>query len=296
MAPDLSALTTAFVKFGGDIFRKNVNSMTASGPGVLVFKNVKEPIAMVKLSAQGGPRPYREQDDTAGNGAAFADRVLTVHQSKWDYDVDPEKYRNTYLASRPEVPFYQYILDQVATEYLAVINDVVAWGGIYNAAGAAAIDIADGWKKYIDAEILALNLVPVVTGAITAANAVDKVELVAESAPQWLRDKGFEIWASYSVYDKYKKHYRTLNGFNFGNGEIDRYRLDGMNGYLVPKSFLGTSQRLILSATNNFVMGTDGDRIQVAATARRNIIEVRQMMPVGFQFQDIAALVVNDQA
>lgn len=294
MTPDLSALTAAFVEFGGTIFRRQVNTFSAGGPGVLVYKNVKAPIALTKLSAQGGPRPYREQDDTSGNGVMFADRSLTVYQSKWDFDVDPERYRNTYLASDSRAPFYEYIIDQVSREYMASLNDVVAYFGVRNAAGSAAIDIADGWKKIMDDEVTALHITPIVTGAITAANAVTQVEIGAESVPTWMRERGFEIWVSYSVLDKYKKHYRALNGFAFNPDAIDGYRLDGMNARLVPKSFLGASQRVIITLPNNFVMGTDGEQIKVAASMRRNIIEVRMMMPVGFQIQDLDALRVND--
>ena len=97
-APDLSALTAAFVKFGGKILKKEVNELDLSSPAITVMKNIKQPEALPRINATGGPIPYRAQDDTAGNGVEFTDRTLTVYQSKWDFDYDPEKYRNTYLA------------------------------------------------------------------------------------------------------------------------------------------------------------------------------------------------------
>lgn len=298
MTPDLSTLTSSFVKFGGKIFMKNVNEADFKGQGIQVFKNVKAPIALPKLSAQGNPRPYREQDDTSGNDMKFTDRVLTVYQCKWDTDVDPEKYRNTYLADGSSNPFYQYILEQIAKEYLAQINDNVAYLGVYNGAGSTAAAIATGWGTIIAAEITATNLTPVVTGAITSANAVDKVELVAKDAQvkAWMRTKGFNVYCSFATFDKFCAHYRTLNGYQYKPGNNNEYWIDGINAKLKPVSWMGTSARLIATPDNNLVLGTDGESVQMAATARRNIIELRPMMPVGFQIADLGAMVVNDQA
>jgi hypothetical protein len=43
-------------------------------------------------------------------------------------------------------------------------------------------------------------------------------------------------------------------------------------------------------------MGTDSEGVQVHATQSRNIINVRLMMPVGFQIADVGALFVNGQS
>ncbi len=297
-APDLTLLSTQFVKFGGNIFRKHVNTFDAAAQGVLVYKNVKAPIALTKLSAQGGPQPYRAADDTTGNGAEFEDRLLTVYQSKWDFDIDPEKYRNTYLALADEsaVPFYQHILDQVSKEYLAAINDNTAYLGVRNGAGTTAADLADGWGTIIAAQIIAANITPIVTGAITNVNAVDKVNLVATKVPVWMRKMGFRVKCSYDVFDKYAQAYATAFGFQFIADAIGRYRINNANAYLEPESWMGTSQRLIAVPDNNLSMGTDGEGIGVHPSIRRNIIELRLMMPIGFQIQDLDAVVVNDQA
>ena len=61
-------------------------------------------------------------------------------------------------------------------------------------------------------------------------------------------------------------------------------------------SWMGTSQRLILTVGGNLIVGTDLEGVEVAASMRRNIVEVRQMMAVGLQIADLEALVVNDQA
>lgn len=292
-APDLSALTSAFVKFGGVILRKNVNDLDL-GPGILSLKTVKEPIAMPKISAVGNVRPYSAADATTG-GAAFTDRTLTVYQSKWDFDVDPENYRNTYLGD-PSVttPFYEYILNQVGVELMAGINDNVLGSGVRNAAGTTAADIANGWITLAKAAVTALALTPVAVGAITGADAVTKVETFAKSAPIWMQKKGFTIRCSYQTFHDYTAHYRTLNGFGFQPRQNGMYYLDGFaNVVLIPCSWI-TTDGLLAAIDNALVFGTDGDRIQVAASMRRNISEVRLMMPVGCQIADLDSILVSD--
>ena len=297
-APDLSLLSTSFLKFGGKVFRKRVSDWNMAGKGILVMKNIKQPTALTKLSAQGGPRPYRAQDDTTSNGVAFTDRILTVRQGKWDFDFDPEKFRNTYLASDSDKPFYMEALDQISKEYLAAIIASTMGAGNYDAAGTAAVALADGFLTIISDEVTATNITEVVTGAITAENAVTKVELLAREMPAWARERdGFRVLCSYDVFDMYADHYRAMNTYKFEPGADGKYRIDGFSkAYLQAEEFMGSSQRLIATVDNNLVVGTEGDSINVAASARRNILEVRAMMPIGFQIQDLAALKVNDQA
>lgn len=296
---DLQITTNSFLELGGPIFGKKVVSWNIRSRGIQVRTNVKVPQAMTKLSAKGTPKPYATGDETAGNGVKFTDRLLTAYQSKWDFDFDPEDFRNTYLAKADGAPFVEAANNQVADEYLGYLMTSTLYFGVRNAAGTTPADICNGFGKLIADEITATTLVPVVTGAITSANAVDKVELVAEGVPAWMRQDGatpFIVHCSYNVFDKYKKHYRVLNGFAFKPDETGKYKIDGVNAYLMPQTFMGASQRLIATLDGNLVVGTDIERVEVHASLRRNIIEVRQMMPLGVQIQDLDAIVVNDQA
>jgi hypothetical protein len=293
-APSLTALETAFVQ-GANIFRKNVLGWDLRGKGIQVRTNVVAPQALTKLSAVGAPRPYRTQDDF-GTGPDFSDRTLTAYQSKWDYEFDPENFRNTYLATLPDAPFEAAAVDQVSKTYLDTITRLTLWSGVRNGAGTGAADLCDGWGTIIAAEITATNLTPVVTGAIASTDAVTKVETLAEGVPLWMREMGFVVLCSYNVFDKYKKHYRTLNGFGFEKGENQEYNLDGINAVLRPVAFMGTSQRLVATLPNNLVFGTNVEAVETFPTPHLNIMKIRHMMPVGCQIQDLEALVVNDQA
>jgi hypothetical protein len=299
MTIDLQITTNSFVEQGGPIFGRHVLDWNIRKNGIQVRTNVKKPQAMAKLSAKGQPQPYAAADNTAGNGPKITDRVLTVYGSKWDFDFDAQDFRNTYLADlEDDTSFVDAANAQVAREYLSYLTTATLYNGVRNAAGVAPADICDGFAKIIATEITATNLVPIVTGAITAANAVTQVELVAESVPTWMREYpgGFIIHCSYNVFDKYKKHYRSLNAYAFKPDETGKYKLDGINAVLQPQAMMGNSQRLIATIDGNLVVGTDTDSVEVFASLRRNIIEVRQLMPLGVQIQDLEALFVNDQA
>jgi hypothetical protein len=298
--PDLSLIATSFVQFGGQVFGKKVLSWKLRELGIQVRTNVRAPQTLTKLSAVGGPRPYRSQDDTTGNGVKYTDRILTAYNSKWDHDFDAEEFRNTYLnMGVTDMSFAQAANEQLAKEYLDSIMRNTLYLGVRDGAGDAAVDICNGWGTILATEITATNIVPVATGAISSSNAVEKVEEVVQSAvgdKAWMRDEQGIVYCSYGMFDKYKTRYRALNGFQFQPGVLGDYKLDNLNAVLRPVPFMGSSDRLIYTLPNNLVFGTDVENIQVAASVRRNIIESRPMMSAGCEFQDLEAMIVNDQA
>lgn len=292
--PNLSITTNQFLG-SSSIFSSNVLSWDIRNQGVQVRTNVKTPQALAKISGVTGPRPY-STGDNFGNGVTVSDRILTAYQSKWDFDLDTENLRNTYLAELPDQTFEQYFHDQVTKEYLDYMLRLTLYSGVRNAGGAGAADICDGWGTIIAALITGLTLTPVATGAITSANAVTKVEQLADAVPLWMQERGHFIYCSYDVFKKYTAHYRTLNGFVFQPNATRQYALDNRNAYLRPVAWMGTSQRLIATIDNNFVFGTDIETTQLYVTPYLNYFKCRAMMVGGCQIQDLAALVVNDQA
>jgi hypothetical protein len=288
-----SALTAAFLQ-GASVFGKRVLDWDIRNAGIEVRTNVKAPQALTKLSADGVPRPYRIADDF--NGATFVDRVLTVSAAKYDMQLDPEDLRNKYLATLPEFPFEQFAVDQAAKQFLDAVTTSTLGLGVLNAAGSTAADLWTGWLSIIAAEITATTISPVVTGAITSANAVTKVEQVGDALPTLVKQNGFRILCSYDILSKYRIHYRTLNGFGFNKNEKGQYQLDGVNGVLQPQAWMGTSQRLIATVDGNLVFGTDIEGIAMHPTPYLNYLKTRLIMTGGCQIKDLAVLTVNDQA
>lgn len=291
----LTALNTAFAG-GAEAFAKAVLQWQIREAGVQVRTNVNTPQNMAKLTVDGEPEPYAIADDF--KGATFTDRTLTAYQSKHDLQLDAEDLRNTYLAELPEMPFEQFAVAQAVRQYLAKLQSDTLYLGVRNGAGTTAVDICDGWGTIIAAEIILASITPVVTGAITSANAVTKVELVADACSTIMHQRGFNIICSYDVLSKYRIHYRTLNGFGFNKSETGGYKLDGMNANLVPVAFMGTSQRLIATVPGNLVFGTDIERVSMYPTPYLNYLKTRLMMPAGCQIRDIGSevLQVNDVA
>ncbi len=299
-SPDLSAITSSFVEFGGQIISKQVNAWNVRQQGIKVMLGVNKPQVLPKLSATGTPRPYRSQDDTSGNGVAFDDRTLIAYQSKWDHDFDPEQFRNTYLSNNDERPYYVPALEQVAKEYLAYLNNSTLYLGVRNGSGTTPADVCDGWGTIIAAEIVNNALTPISTDDLTDTNAVDVIEGFVEEAAsgtnQFMLERDSIVYLSWGNWFKFMRSYRTLNSYQIKLDETMAYRLDNRNVTLRPASWMGSSNRLIYTLSDNLVFGTDVNSVATYASQRRNIVEVRHMMPAGCQIADLGVLFVNDKA
>ena len=300
-SPDLSLLADQFQEFGGPIFGKRVTEWNLSASGIQVRTNVNAPQALVKVSSLGKPRPYSTGDNADGNGPKFTERILTAYQSKMDFDFDPEKFRNTVLANASGSPFYEQSLNQMAKEYLDSINLSVLGLGVRNANGTDPEDICDGWltiiaKMIADTDAFEDTLTPITVGTPTADNAVAKFDIMKKAVPTWMKQQGFIIYCSYSQFENYAANYRTVNGFKFEPRITGDYPLDNSLSVIRPQAWMGSSNRLIATVTNNLVFGTDIERISIAATPYRNILKGRQMFPAGCDIQDPEAIFVSDVA
>ena len=289
---DLSALTTAFVG-GAEAFGKEVLDWDIRELGIQVRTNVNTPQAMSKFEVDGDPQPYRKQDDF--NGAEVTDRVLTAYQAKLDLELDPEDFRNTYLAELPEMPFEQFTVNQAAKQFMDAIYTNTLWTGVRDANGTDAADICDGWGTLIAAAITATDLTPIATNAITASNAVTEIEKVTNGVTAKMKQKGFNVYVSYTVFQHYRTHYRATYGFNFNPNQEGYYMIDGTKAKLIPVAFMGTSGRVVATYPGNLVFGTDLGRISMHPTPHLNLLQTRLLMPAGCQIRDLDVLFVNDQ-
>ena len=291
----LTDITNGFVG-SAEVYKKKVLQWNIRKLGIQVRTNVNTPQALAKFDTDNGPQPYRKQDDF--NGATIEDRVLTAYQAKYDQELDPEDFRNEYLADLPEMPFEEYAIDQGGKKFLDSLMTSTLWLGVRNASGTAAVDICDGWGTILAAAIAASDVTEVAGAAVTSSNAVTQVELVADAVPAWMKEseEGFIVMCSYGTLEKYRKHYRTLNAFGFNKNEQGQYKLDGINAVLMPCAFMGTSQRIIATMRNNFVLGTDTEQLRTYPTRHLNLLRNRILFPVGCQIKDLAALQCNDQA
>lgn len=291
---NISALTSAFVG-GAEAFGKEVLDWDIRELGIQVRTNVNTPQAMAKFDVTGNPQPYRLQDDFSG--ATVTDRVLTAYQTKLDLELDAEDFRNTYLAELPEMPFEQFTVNQAAKQFMDALYTDALYLGVRNGSGTAAVDCFDGWGTIIAAEISGGDLTNVIsTAAISASNAVTEIEKVTNGVSAKMKQKGFNVYVSYTVFQYYRTHYRATYGFTFNPAQEGTYMIDGTKAKLIPVAFMGTSGRVIATYPGNMVFGTDLDRICMHPTPHLNLLQTRLMMPGGCQIRDLDVIYVNDQA
>lgn len=290
--------------FGGKWFAQMTNDADFLAD-VELMKNVKTPTALPKLKIKGSPRPYRTQKDGAGNEINIADRILTAYQSKWDFEaIDVEVMRNTYLAKidggmdPQKIPFAKFVTEQLVKSYWAAINDDTFLLGVRNPSGTNAAAIFTGIGTIIADEITAGNLEAIVTGVITDANAVSKIDSFHENLPSYVKNKKLDFFCSWGTFEKYRRNYRSEFGFTFDPNQEGEYKLDGKSAILKPRSWMGNSERLIATPSNekNLFVGIDGDNVKLYPTPVLNTLDVRAMLPIGAQIADLDAIWVNDRS
>lgn len=261
---------------------------------------------LTKLKVLAGAKPFTDVFEAAGDALEYSGRDLVVRMGKRELLISPTKYRQSWMSEvmkpgvNPEdIPFAEYVWNQVMLELAAEINDSTAYNGVYNAAGATAADIATGFAKLIADEITATNLVPVVTGAITNTNAVSKFEQMWKSLPVTYRKAGANLYCSFNSYDKYQEDYREKYGKYMevpdgGYGYIDG---SSRKGVLKPVTWMNTSSRLITTPKENLLLGCDllSDLNKINTVPALWTMQVGIAFGIGFQIRDLEAIKVNDQ-
>lgn len=303
-----SPTITALAAYGGK-YEKKLFSTLRNNLDLLkdttVVPGIKNTLNLTKLTVGTGVRSYREQFDAQDTDLNYTPRVLATKLLKRDIQINPLKYRETWMSElmKPgvnpqDLPFAQYVYEQVVKQIASEVND-----GAYLAvlgAGASVADSFDGFAKIIADAILATDLTPVATGAITSVNAVASFESMMKSMPVAYRNNGFDIYTSYANWDLYQEDYREKYG---------KYIEPNTNGYffidstkrkvkVVPATWLGSSSRLIATPKENILTGVDavGDFDKIHVETEFELIKLRLLFAIGSQFRDLAALRVNDQA
>jgi len=210
--PDVSALAAYAGQYEQGLFSTMVNGLEV-GQDIRVIQNVKHKLNMTKLKATPGAKPFTSSEEYAGS-LTYSPRVLDVSPGKVEMLIDVEEYRSTWMseqlspgshANKKEVPFAQYVWEQVMMELASEINDKTAFFGIdksdatafaagstYTAgdyitytdnnginsyyeclsntsAGEDPEDTPAKWKK-IDAEAIAQGFAKIIADEITASN------------------------------------------------------------------------------------------------------------------------------
>jgi len=182
---------------------------------------------------------------------------------KWDFELtcdDIETFYASWMSEWVELDkdpvewsLARYIYEQVVKPKITEEQNWNYYNAIYVAPtpGTAGASIASmtGLKKKIADYITGGDIVPVVTGAITSANVVDKVETFTSALPPVHQKTAGKILMSQTMANWYYRDYRAK--FGTGNGIIGNdnpgLAVDNTNKVVVGMASMEGSQRIIFN-------------------------------------------------
>jgi hypothetical protein len=240
------------------------------------------------------------------NALAFGARTLKVRGIKVDLQLIPQVMEKTWLGKMKkstdpwDLPFEAFIMQYINSKIKENLRLQAIYKGVYNAAGTTPVTTMDGFLKLIADEITATTIAPIVTGAITSTNVVDKLELTYDGLGDAYKGVPTIMKVNSQIFDWYNRKYRTDFGSNQDYKGMQRMRrpLDGTLCELVREPGLGTSQRVITSVKENFVYGVDsanGYSLDVQKFDRTLKVLIDFKAGVNFKEINARALAVNDQ-
>lgn len=146
---DLSAITSFAANNQKELISTLINGLDIA-QDVMVQPGVKNKIPMPKFKVGDGFRPYSGTEEFKVKNLKYTDRFLEVKVGKRELQIDPEDYMGTYLAwvnspgssaDKKDIPFAQFMWDQVIKAVQREINDETAYLGFDSSATA---DFAGG--------------------------------------------------------------------------------------------------------------------------------------------------------
>jgi hypothetical protein len=273
-----------------------------------VLPGIKDELVLTTFQFKSLLKPYTKTWSPAADQGKLTPRKLKVQLGKVELEEEPLKYRNTYLAkllkagtNPTDHPFEQFFTQEIMRKIKDDIKRYLIWNGVLDPSGSDASDVNDGFHTIIAAEITALKLTPIVTGAITSSNAIDKFKGMYRALPKEYREIPIGIYCSYAEFDAYCDHYQSKNQALPYNTQFEQVYLEGSNKLAVfkPQSGYGTSHRVIMTPTENLCIGVDLESDQEKIGVMQNspwAVMFYALMAHGVQIGTLEALFVNDQA
>lgn len=275
-----------------------------------VWDDCKDQVPLPNLVVGDIVKPANNSTFAPTAGAlSFGSRILQVRPWKADLQIIPADLNKSWLGKYKkkgsdvyDMPFEQYIMNEIIKKVRHQLRTTSLFSGVYNAGGATATDIMNGVKKIIADEITATNITPVVTGAVTAANVIDKVELVYDNLGEAVKRGDTQLLVSPQIFAWYVRKYRELYGANGDYSGMAKFQvpLDGTNCMIKSEPGLAASQRMICTTTDNITFGVDSlaDDSNINSQVFERTIKLMIDAKAGVEFKDIDSdvLAVNDQA
>ena len=278
-------------------------------------EGVKGRMVMTELQVKDNLTKRWSQSFAGTDNVKFDPLVLEVVTQKVENSVIPQLFEGSYLGhmrrsgqSPTDFPFEAYILESI----LKKVNEELEtafWQGVAVASPADTdnlIQTIDGVLHIIADLITATTITPVATGAFTNANAVTNLRTMWEQVDTAYKDGGTDIFMSYSVYDNYRIHYKTLFGTHPNEVPISNtdymglnFELGGGKTTIIPIAGMGTSGRVVICPRENLYYGYDALEDWSTWNFQQDVRELKYWMDFNFGVQMAmkrdGVLVVNDQ-
>lgn len=163
--------------------------------------------------------------------------------------------------------------------------------------------ITTGIGTIIAKEIAATNLsvVSAASGSISNSNAMDKIEAMYNGMTIAHRNAGGVVRVSHDVYRKYITHERSVYGNTARPGDENGKKYvwgSGGKWEIKPCTWMGTSQRIIMTQFENLIVGTNlagSPGITKTVETLHGYKSVAKFL-IGSEIADLENLYVNDQA
>ncbi|RNI27646.1 hypothetical protein EFA69_16135 [Rufibacter immobilis] len=272
------------------------------------WDDVKDEVPLPSLSIGNIVKPANaEKFEPTPDALQFKARMLKVRGMKVDLVLVPSNLEKTWLgkvnkkgSDAYQMPFEEYIMKYIVEKAQEEVYLMSVYKGIYNPAGKTAADTIDGVLTLVENEILADNIVPVITGAVTPTNIIESCEMVYDNLGEAYKAKPTQMPLAPTLYDWYQRRYRGQYGANNNySGMENKLFLDGTNCELIREPALAGSQRLIVTPMENKVYGFDSaaDENNITTQVFERTIKVMMDFKAGTQLKEIhsRALAVNDQ-
>jgi hypothetical protein len=203
---------------------------------------------------------------------------------------------------RKDWPLVKYIMEmELLPKVTEELNTAMCRGNyVAPTTGTAgnSIDSMNGVLTIIADEIADSAITPIVTGSISASNAIARVNTFMDGIDPLVSDKGGIILCSQTVARFYKQNYLATYGLTNDKDAKNNLNLDLYNAKLVPINGFGTSQRLVFATPGNLIhlydklVSPSGFTVQ---QDKRNVA-IFSDWHCAIGFQSLQGIFVNDQA
>jgi hypothetical protein len=233
-----------------------------------LYNDVTDELALTQMFVSSVLQPGNKDTFDPKGTVKFKNRIGKVRACKIDYTLTPttitamwKGYLGRINKSKRgdvyDVPFQQYIMDKLAEKAKEEMHLEAVFKGVYNADKKQANRVFNGLLPLLsEAGVIGAN--QIFTGApITASNAIDQLEGVADLVPAHLVNTNLVMLVEPTAAKFYNRDYRGTFGANTNNtGGFEHQTIDGTNIRIVPEPGLAGTGAVICTPAENFVWMT----------------------------------------